>query len=69
MPEILGVGEHLMHAVVNGEVNYSMAFLVILAIVKLLTVGLSEAGWIRWGDFCADALRRDYAGQRLWASD
>lgn len=51
MPEILGVGEHLMHAVVNGEVNYSMAFLVILAIVKLLTVGLSKGGGFVGGIF------------------
>lgn len=51
MPEILGTGEHLMHDVVHGEVNYSMAFLLILAIVKLLTVGLSKGGGFVGGVF------------------
>lgn len=51
MPEILGTGEHLMHDVVHGEVNYSMAFLLILAIIKLLTVGLSKGGGFVGGVF------------------
>jgi len=51
LPQIMGTGRDVMNSVLTGEAQYTIAFLLILAFVKLLMTSVSMAGGFVGGIF------------------